>query len=288
MWTIRGVVTHRANRAGKAKAISRWLSIVTKLPCVTLIGLSMSATFDSWLSYRIFADEVRSKTRYIYNQPTRSFLEAIVAASKSRSTQIKQGSRLWRAQLGSSVANVHSDEYTEDVPFESERMKPTAEFSQEGRANPRGIPYLYLATTMETALAEQRPWLGAKISVAVFKTTKDVVLVNCVDKNRGDWYYEEEPPPKERESSVWRDLSRAFSTPVAPNDPLLDYAPTQVVAEVFRYHGYDGILYKSLLGHALNVVLFDVTSASIEFMCLQKTPSLEFKFDELFPIFRIK
>jgi RES domain-containing protein len=42
-------------------------------------------------------------------------------------------------------------------------MKPIPKWQGEGRANPRGIPVLYLATHRETALAEVRPWIGAVI-----------------------------------------------------------------------------------------------------------------------------
>ncbi|MFZ0569740.1 MAG: RES domain-containing protein [Rhodomicrobium sp.] len=44
-------------------------------------------------------------------------------------------------------------------------MKPIPNWLSEGRANPRGIPYLYLASTRDTALAEVRPWIGSHITV---------------------------------------------------------------------------------------------------------------------------
>lgn len=40
-------------------------------------------------------------------------------------------------------------------------MKPLSNSASEGRANPKGIPYLYVATDKETAMSEVRPSLGA-------------------------------------------------------------------------------------------------------------------------------
>lgn len=48
-------------------------------------------------------------------------------------------------------------------------MKPLRDKASEGRANPKGIPYLYLATTKEAPMSEVRPWIGSDISVGQFK-----------------------------------------------------------------------------------------------------------------------
>ena len=45
-------------------------------------------------------------------------------------------------------------------------LAPPAELATAGRANPRGISYLYCATDEPTCIAEIRPWKGAKVTVA--------------------------------------------------------------------------------------------------------------------------
>ncbi|MFL6450471.1 MAG: RES domain-containing protein [Bryobacteraceae bacterium] len=58
-------------------------------------------------------------------------------------------------------------------------------------------------------------------------------------------------------------MSQAFSTPVTRDGSLADYAPTQILAELFKLKGYDGIRHKSLLneGKGTNLALFDIDSA---------------------------
>jgi len=70
-----------------------------------------------------------------------------------------------------------------------------------------------------------------------------------------------EPPPEEREMAVWRDINTAFATPVTPDDSQSDYVPTQVISELFRSKGFDGIVFKSSCGKGHNVALFDIDAA---------------------------
>ena len=121
-----------------------------------------------------------------------------------------------------------------------ERMKPLKDRAVEGRANPKGIPYLYLATNRETALAEVRPWIGSLISVGAFEILRELRIVNCSSDDH-NIIYREEPPPEEREKAVWVSIDRAFSRPVDPSDDVAAYVPTQILAELFKAEGYDGI-----------------------------------------------
>jgi hypothetical protein len=49
---------------------------------------------------------------------------------------------------------------------------------QDGRANPAGIPYLYLGSTQGTAISEIRPNTGELAYVADFTTPPDLNLVD--------------------------------------------------------------------------------------------------------------
>jgi hypothetical protein len=75
-------------------------------------------------------------------------------------------------------------------------------------------------------------------------------------------YYPNEPEPSERERSVWTNIDLGFAEPVNRSDDVADYAPTQIIAELFKRAGYDCVKYRSALseeGH--NLALFDLTSA---------------------------
>lgn len=50
---------------------------------------------------------------------------------------------------------------------------------------------------------------------------------------------------------------------MTPDEPITEYVPTQILAEAFRAHGYDGIVYRSLLGEGLYVALFDGSVAEL-------------------------
>jgi RES domain-containing protein len=142
-------------------------------------------------------------------------------------------------------------------------MKPLVNRAREGRANPKGIPYLYLATHQETAVAEIRPWIGSSVSIAVFRLSREVRVVNAVSDDHRLIVYASEPKPEVREREVWRDIDRAFSQPVTSADNTADYAPTQVLAEFFRESGLDGVAYGSSLGPGHNLALFDIDAATL-------------------------
>jgi len=75
--------------------------------------------------------------------------------------------------------------------------------------------------------------------------------------------YFREPSPKERERHVWEDIDRAFARPFARSDRSGDYAPTQIIAELFKANGFDGVAYRSRLGPGHNIALFDVNAAEL-------------------------
>jgi hypothetical protein len=56
--------------------------------------------------------------------------------------------------------------------------------------------------------------------------------------------------------------------------------PTQVLAETFRSHGYDGVVYKSLESGGFNIALFDLAAAELITCGLYQTKSVSFEFDQ--------
>jgi hypothetical protein len=70
--------------------------------------------------------------------------------------------------------------------------------------------------------------------------------------------------PEETDRAVWSDINEAFSEPVERGDNGFDYLPTQILAEAFKLHGFDGIAYKSSYGEdGFNVALFDIEAADL-------------------------
>ena len=62
---------------------------------------------------------------------------------------------------------------------------------------------------------------------------------------------------------------------------MTEYVPTQILAEAFRAHGYDGITQGSLAWEGtVNVALFDCAVAALIHCGLYETSAIEFKFDQ--------
>lgn len=217
--------------------------------------------FKSYLAFWNFAESIRREWRFTRNAEQEEFLSAVLDTSQSRHKHIPAGSLVWRAQIGNDWITDNDEDNA--CPFPPKRMKPLPYQASEGRANPKGIPYLYTATDHDTAIAEVRPWVGALVSVAELRVQREVTIVNCISPYRRLTVRATEPSAPERERAVWKDIDTAFSRPVTPHDHIADYVPTQVLGEFFRSQGLDGIEYRSSVGHKSNIVFFDLDVAEV-------------------------
>jgi RES domain len=231
--------------------------------------------FLSWNSFLSFREKKRHTERFFHSADVQKFLVEVVATARERVELAPKRQRYWRAQLGS------GDEPCRDydgqivdyraVPYPAERMKPLREKASEGRVNPKGIPYLYLSTDEKTAISEVRPWIGKNVTLAEFETLRDLKLVDCsrceinpMSKSASDldMLFKLKPPtPQETTEIVWRWIDLAFSEPVDRDDSTAGYVPTQIIAELFKTNGFDGIKYKSLFNGGNNLALFDLDFA---------------------------
>lgn len=119
-------------------------------------------------------------------------------------------------------------------------------------------------------MSEVRPWIGSLVSCGQFQTNRALNIVDCArrqnqqplffDFNKGMY----EPDPPERTQAVWAHIDRAFAEPTTRTDEVADYAPTQILAEVFKRAGADGVVYKSNFGEdGFNISLFDPSAADL-------------------------
>lgn len=142
---------------------------------------------------------------------------------------------------------------------------PPKRVASHGRANPAGIPYLYLGSTPVTAISEIRPHTGEIACVADFRTPRDLKLVDLrrprkmvspflledaddIGKMRNDL------PFLER-------LGDELTRPVVPQSAAIDYTPSQYVCEFIKKCGYDGVIYRSSVSDGINLALFDPSKA---------------------------
>ena len=217
------------------------------------------------------------------------FLAAVAETSQKRKITLDEGTVLWRAQRGCNVSYSTGGfrEWKENInylytPYRPDRMYPQKDKVSEGRVNPKGIPCLYLASDKETAMSEVRAWKGSKVTVASFRTKTELSLVDCTPPAPRTTPPSRYPTDQEwAELYNWFEISRGFSEPITLADDVADYAPTQVLAELFRQNGFDGIIYKSELGEGDNVALFDVASATILECFLFSVTSIQYAFREV-------
>ena len=222
--------------------------------------------------YTAFACETMQHRRFVRSSETRTFLNMVADTMPKRVTRLPAKTPLFRAQIG------YDDDHDEPVAFGKERMYPRRGRAREGRLNPSGISYLYLAFDRDTAINEMRPWVGASISLGVFVVLRDLRIVDCTREapmTELDWYFsldtakigtrdEPKPTPHQLEEMIWSEINLAMSTPVERNDDLADYAPTQILAELFKDKGADGVAYRSSLRQGgRNITLFDIDAVDI-------------------------
>ena len=239
--------------------------------------------FNSWQDFEFFEKDVKYKNRFVHSPFVVEFLNNIRATLPLRKTILPASSILYRSQLG-------YREYEQDgeiivAGYKPDRMKPIPFKSAEGRANPKGISYLYLSSDENTSAAELRPNLGQNLSSAKFRINKDLYLVNCYSVNRHYNHIEciFNPPQSQDEISnaIWSMINNAFTKPVTNNDAASDYVPTQFLAEFFRSEGFDGICCKSGQGDGYNYILFNLDNADMISCTVLETKLIRYDFSEI-------
>lgn len=230
--------------------------------------------FTDYRAFQKFQRMVQNSSRYALDQDSISFLSIFENGVMQRVGTIKMGTLLVRA-IRDFEEQIDENEAIYNLTGVSEdRIIPKPEYVNEGRINPSGIPVLYLASSIETAVSEVRPWIGETISIAKLSIVKDLRIVD-LSKGYGEQSFSQLSPdelfgaveiPKEKANKcVWIDIDNAFSTPMTRTDTGAEYAPTQILSEVIRNLGFDGVVYKSSFGgeRGYNVALFKINDAKV-------------------------
>ena len=152
------------------------------------------------------------------------------------------------------------------LPYPIEEMgAPPKRLVSHGRANPVGIPYLYLSSDPETAISEIRPYTGETVCVADFKAAG----LRVVDLRNPRGFVS--PFLLEDADSVAQlridipfleRLGVELARPIKLSSAAIDYIPTQYLCEFIKKCGYDGVVYRSSVSDGINLALFDPTKAN--------------------------
>ncbi|WP_243439772.1 RES family NAD+ phosphorylase [Fundidesulfovibrio soli] len=150
---------------------------------------------------------------------------------------------------------------TEDGIFSVGEMgAPPKQLATHGRANPAGIPYLYLASKPETATAEIRPHTGERACVARFSIPE----IRAVDlRNPREFVSPFILAETEDVKQLLADLpflerlGEELTRPVLPHGAAINYIPSQYLCEFIKKCGFNGVVYRSSVSDGINLALFD-------------------------------
>ena len=171
---------------------------------------------------------------------------------------------------------------SEDILSPKEMGPPPNTEAVAGRANPKWIPYLYLASNPNTAISETRPHVQDRITVGTFRANEQIKVIDLRNP-----YIDTPFRWGDRLRFVLdiyaflRMLGDILSKPVRRNQAELEYLPTQYLCEFMKNQGYEGVLYKSFLGDEHNIVLFDGQKVECIDTKLYKVASIKVQSDEI-------
>jgi hypothetical protein len=163
-------------------------------------------------------------------------------------------------------------------------MCPPKHLTTGGRANPSGIPYLYLSDNSETVLYEVRAAYLDELTIGVFKLEDSVGSIKIVDFTEDTSLFQ---PGKVNETIKGRLLrsmiSRDLSKPMRRYDSDIEYIATQFICEFIKiFTGASGIRFSSSLHPSgTNFVIFDQALMKCTKVILKKINHLSLKSIEI-------
>jgi RES domain len=155
-----------------------------------------------------------------------------------------------------------------DNPYGVDDMgAPPKKAASHGRANPAGIPYLYLGSNPTTAVSEIRPHTGEIAWILDFTIPADLKLVDLRQprKTVSPFLLEDAEEVREMRGDIpfLERLGDELTRPVVPQAAAIEYTPSQYVCEFIKKCGYDGVVYRSsVVADGINLALFDPERAT--------------------------
>ena len=138
--------------------------------------------------------------------------------------------------------------------------KPPEKLVLNGRANPIGIPYLYVASTIETAISELRGHKKEEFTVAEFQMEDGLELADLRDPQNTISPFElnedDELELIYKNMPFLTLLGNELSKPIIPREANLEYLSSQYLCELLKLIGFHGIIYKSSIADGNNYVIF--------------------------------
>ena len=216
--------------------------------------------------WNAFCDELKFENRFF---PRREFdRDRIVDLLSFLSYEFKPGSLFFRARK--------SDANKKLKP--SEMGKPPVEKTKDGRANPKGIPYLYLASDADTAISEIRPTIKEHVTVGKFTLKETLHVIDLRNpKIDSPFRYGDHLDYVIKYLTFLRKLGWELSKTVHPKSAEIEYIPLQYLCELIKSQGYDGVIYESSMGNGYNLTIFNGKELKCTSTILYEIEKIELK-----------
>lgn len=219
-------------------------------------------------SWERFEQIIRYKYRYTFlalesysKEKTEIFAQSPVDTLKMLEDLIKNLNLFYTLSKGSVLYRARASA----VPLTQvqEVCAPTINLAKDNRMSPRGIPMFYCSTSEEVAAREIKCATNESKYLATFTVLKDLTLLDLtqVPQEYSIFSKYEERNPGIR---FFNSFITEISKPVSNEENFIEYIPTQILSEYFRYFirtpqgkPIDGIRYSSSqIKNGINYALF--------------------------------
>lgn len=237
-------------------------------------GMDQYTVQELWFD---FCESIKNKNRFFSNHFFNGEDMAKLLSKSSRVVKKGTSKPLFRARNG---GKKYKDGRFKAYPV-SQMGAPRSEIAGNGRANPKGIAYLYLATSIDTAIAEVRPAKNSPISVSKVLLQEDISIVDFSGQISNPSPFKVENIRQEWERiHLMQQIGEYFSMPIDSALSEIEYVPTQFISEYIKSLGYDGFVFQSSLGPGLNYVIFVQKKAKISRANLYTVTDIQYKFEK--------
>ncbi len=234
-----------------------------------LIVLPGAPSADLTLKWDEFSKEIKERNRFILTHMIDT--DDLDAMFEKLADSYPVGTVFYRARI------------SEDSLGCDELGKPPANLASPGRANPVGIPYLYVSDSEQTTLYETRIALHEGITIGKFVAKEPINFVSLKSIRQygpfeildRDFTLEEFIQYRPYLEKLGDELSK----PVRKQDVNLDYLPTQFLSEYIKSKlGFDAVEYKSAMNPGgYNLAVFNDSKLECVDAKFYRVTDLEYK-----------
>lgn len=214
--------------------------------------------------WQTFCENVKHKARY-FSHPGFNVQEALQNFSQLfKKLKYSESIEIYRARKVSSL----QEKITIESNPSCELGKVPIHYAKNNRFSPVGISYGYFALDKITALKETRIATG-NYAIGKFSITSDLNLIDfrqSTMKEKVNIFNDQLDESLYCQQKFILEFLKDVSKPICDDDQLLEYVPTQIMAEYIWHLGYDGFLFDSSQGeHGVNVVIFETSYSFISY-----------------------